>query len=78
MESLLQLTRFDDRMSYLYLEKGRIEQEAGAVAYVTEKWRVPIPAADLALLLLGPGTSITHAAVCNLADCNCTVAWVGD
>jgi CRISPR-associated protein Cas1 len=48
------------------------------VAYVTEKWRVPIPAADLALLLLGPGTSITHAAVCNLADCNCTVAWVGD
>jgi CRISPR-associated protein Cas1 len=78
VESLLQLTRFDDRMSYLYLEKGRIEQEAGAVAYVTEKWRVPIPAADLALLLLGPGTSITHAAVCNLADCNCTVAWVGD
>ena len=78
MESLMQLTRFDDRLSYLYLEKGHIEQDAKSVAYVTEKKRVPIPAADLALLMLGPGTTITHMAVCNLADCNCTVVWVGE
>ena len=78
MDNLMQLTRFDERLSYLYLEKGHIEQEAGAVAYVTERQRVPIPAADLALLLLGPGTTITHAAVCNLADCNCTVVWCGE
>jgi CRISPR-associated protein Cas1 len=78
MENLMQLTRFDDRLSYLYLEKGHIEQEAKSIAYVTENGRVPIPAADLALLLLGPGTTITHRAVCNLADCNCTVVWCGE
>jgi len=78
MDSLMQLTRFQDRLSYLYLEKGHIEQEAKSVAYVTEKKRVPIPAADLALLMLGPGTTITHKAVCNLGDCNCTVVWVGE
>lgn len=74
----MQLTRFHDRLSYLYLEKGHIEQEAKSIAYVTEKQRVPIPAADLALLMLGPGTTITHRAVCNLADCNCTVVWCGE
>lgn len=78
MDSLMQLTRFQNRLSYLYLEKGHIEQDAKSVAYVTEKKRVPVPAADLALLMLGPGTTITHKAVCNLADCNCTVVWVGE
>jgi CRISPR-associated protein Cas1 len=78
MENLFQLTRFADRLSYLYLEKGHIEQDAKSVAYVTEKERVPIPAADLALLMLGPGTTITHRAICNLADCNCTVVWCGE
>ncbi|NOX55007.1 MAG: type I-E CRISPR-associated endonuclease Cas1 [Planctomycetes bacterium] len=78
MDSLLQLTRFQDRLSYLYLEKGHIEQDHKSIAYVTENKRVPIPAADLALLMLGPGTTITHKAICNLADCNCTVVWCGE
>ena len=78
MDNLMQLTRFQDRLSYLYLEKGHIEQDDKSVAYVTEKKRVPVPAADLALLLLGPGTTITHKAICNLADCNCTVVWCGE
>ena len=78
MESLQQLTRFDDRLTFLYLEKGHIEQNHNSVAYVNDNQFIPIPAADLALLLLGPGTTITHRAICNLADCNCTVVWCGD
>ncbi len=78
MNNLMQLTRFDDRLSYLYLEKGHIEQQDKSIAYITEKKRVPIPAANLALLLLGPGTTITHKAICNLADCNCTIVWCGE
>ncbi|MFZ1933686.1 MAG: type I-E CRISPR-associated endonuclease Cas1e [Thermoguttaceae bacterium] len=78
MKDLQELTRFEDRCTYLYLEKGHIEQHQTSVAYVTEKETVPIPAAGLALLMLGPGTTITHAAMHNLADCNCLVAWCGD
>jgi len=78
MNNLHELARFEDRITFLYLEKGRIEQHQTSVAYVTEKETVPIPAANLALLMLGPGTSITHAAIRNLADCNCLVAWCGD
>ena len=78
MKDLQELARFEDRVSYLYLEKGHIEQHLQSVAYVTEKETVPIPAADLALLMLGPGITITHAAIHNLADCNCLVAWCGE
>ncbi len=78
IDNLFQLARFDDRLSFLYLERGRIEQEAQSVAFVTDTQRVPIPAADLAVLLLGPGTTITHRAMCNLAECNCTVIWCGE
>lgn len=78
IDNLFQLARFEDRLSFLYVERGRIEQDAQAVAFVTETQRVPIPAADLAVLLLGPGTTITHRAMCNLAECNCTVIWCGE
>ena len=78
MDDLTQLTRFGDRLTFLYLEKGHIEQHLRSIAYVTEQESIPIPAASLALLMLGPGTTITHAAVKNLADCNCLVAWCGD
>jgi CRISPR-associated protein Cas1 len=36
-----------------------------------------IPAAALAVLLLGPGTTITHAAMKALADNGCSVVWTG-
>lgn len=78
MNDLTELTRFSDRLSFLFLEKGHIEQHQTSVAYVTEKETVPIPAASLALLMLGPGTTITHAAIHNLADCNCLVVWCGE
>lgn len=78
MDDLTQLTRFGDRLTFLYLEKGHIEQHLRSIAYVTEQESIPIPAASLALLMLGPGTTITHAAIKNLADCNCLVAWCGE
>jgi CRISP-associated protein Cas1 len=39
---------------------------------------VAVPCADLTALLLGPGTSITHAAVKTLADNGCLVLWMGE
>ena len=75
---MTELPRFSDRISYLYLEHGHIEREQNSVAYVTQLGKTPVPAADISLLLLGPGTTISHAAVDRLADCNCTVVWCGE
>ncbi len=78
MSDLHELARFDDRLSYLYVEHARIDQHEQAIAIHDTSGVTPVPVAALALLMLGPGTAITHAAVRALADNNCLVAWVGE
>jgi len=79
MRDLHELPKLRDGLSYLYLEHGRIEQKHKAVEFVDkEKGRTMVPAAALAVLMLGPGTSITHAAVKALADNGCLVVWCGE
>lgn len=72
------LPKVRDSWSYLYVEHVRVEQEAQAIA-VHDAWgRTPVPCATLSLLMLGPGTSISHAAIQNLAKHGCLVAWTGE
>jgi CRISPR-associated protein Cas1 len=78
MRDLHELPKLRDSLSYLYLEHGRIEQKHKAVEFVDEEGRTMIPAAALSVLMLGPGTSITHAAVKALADNGCLVVWCGE
>jgi CRISPR-associated protein Cas1 len=78
MRDLHELPKLRDSMSYLYLEHGRIEQKYKAVELVDENGRTMIPAAALTVLMLGPGTSITHAAVRALADNGCLLVWCGE
>lgn len=72
------LPKFRDGWSYLYVEHCRVDQEAKAIAVHDESGKVPVPCANLALLMLGPGVSITHAAISVLADHGCLVAWCGE
>lgn len=72
------LPKVRDAGSFLYLERGHVEQDDRSIAYVTDLGRVAIPAASLALIMLGPGTTITHRAVVNAAECGCSIAWVGE
>ncbi len=78
MRDLHELPKLRDGLSYLYLERGRIKQKQKAVEFVDQEGHTMIPAAALAVLMLGPGTSITHTAVKSLADNGCLVVWVGE
>lgn len=78
MKNLHDLPRFCDRWSHLYLERGILDQEATGLVLHSVDAHTPIPIDQVTLLMLGPGISITHAAVHRLADNNCLVAWVGD
>lgn len=78
MRDLHELPKLRDGLSYLYLEHGWVEQKHRAVEFINKDGQVMIPAAALAVLLLGPGTSITHAAIKALADNGCSVVWVGE
>jgi CRISPR-associated protein Cas1 len=72
------LPRVHDSWTYLYVEHCRIEQDAKAIAVHDASGRTPVPCATLTLLMLGPGTAITHAAVRTLAESGCMIAWCGE
>ena len=78
MKDLHLLPKVRDSVSYLYVEHCKIDQEAKAIALHDVNGKVPVPCASLTLLMLGPGTNITHAAVRALADNGCLVLWTGE
>lgn len=78
LKNLHVLPKVRDSLSYLYVEHGRIDQEAKAVALHDANGTTPIPCAALTTLMLGPGTAITHAAVRVLAASGCLVFWTGE
>lgn len=78
IQDLKVLPKIRDGWSYLYVEHCRIDQDAKAIAIHDAEGRVPVPCANLAMLMLGPGVSITHAAVMVLADHGCLVVWSGE
>lgn len=78
MRDLHELPKLRDSLSYLYVEHAVINRDEYAIEVSSEEGEVPVPVAGLCTLLLGPGTSITHAAVSALAANGCTVLWVGE
>lgn len=78
MTDLNTLPRLSDSISYLYIEKAVIEQEAASITAFRKGERIPIPVAAIDVLFLGPGTKITHAAVRTASDCGCMLIWCGE
>jgi CRISPR-associated protein Cas1 len=78
LNDLQLLPRFDDGLTFLYVEHARIEQEENAIVLLDDTGRTPVPVAALSTLMLGPGTSITHAAVIACADNGCSIIFCGE
>lgn len=77
MRTLYELPRFRDRWSYLYLEMGRLDVDADGLIFQQGDSRVPVPIDQLSIIMLGPGSTITHAAVKSLSRNNCLLTWTG-
>lgn len=78
MKDLHLLPKVRDSWSYLYVDQCRVDKEDNAIAFQDVTGKVPVPCAALMLLMLGPGTTITHAAIRALADNGCLVVWTGE
>ncbi len=76
--SISELPTISDRMTFLYLEHCRISREDGAVTVKDAEGTVYIPAAAISVLLLGPGTEITHRAMELIGDAGISVVWTGE
>jgi CRISP-associated protein Cas1 len=72
------LPKLRDSLSYLYVEHAVLERRDSALLVLQETGKTAVPAANLCLLLLGPGTNITHAAVKLLAENGCSILWTGE
>ena len=72
------LPQVRDRMTFLYLEHCTLGRQDGAITVTDENGIVHIPAAAISVLLLGPGTRVTHRAMELMGDTGVGAVWVGE
>lgn len=72
------LVRADSRLSFLYLEHCTVAKSSSALTATDDDGVLHIPSAALSVLMLGPGTRITHSAMSVIADSGMSVIWVGE
>ena len=72
------LPQVKDRMTFLYLEHCTLGRQDGAITVTDENGVIHIPAAAISVLLLGPGTRVTHRAMELMGDTGVGVVWVGE
>ena len=78
LKDLHLLPRVEDGWSFLYVEHCRIEQDGKSISIWEATGRTPVPCAAISLLMMGPGTAITHAAIKTLVESGCTLLWCGE
>lgn len=78
MQDLHILPKLRDSLSYIYAEHALIDREQQGIDIVKESGRIHVPASALSVLMLGPGTKITHGAVYLLTQSGCSIMWVGE
>ena len=75
---LHELSRLEDSLSYLYVDRAIVERDVNSIVVLRGQDRIPIPISSLTVLMLGPGTNQTHAAMKVIADSGCLVIWCGE
>lgn len=75
---LRELPTIKDRLSFLYLERCVINRQDGAITVTDARGTVHVPGATISVLMLGPGSKITHRAMELIGDMGASVIWVGE
>ena len=76
--SLRELPKISDRVSFIYVEHAKINRVDSAITVLDSNGTVRIPVAMIGVLLLGPGTDISHRAVELIGDAGTSMVWVGE
>lgn len=72
------LHRVIDRVSSIYIERSHLDRDENAIVIINRRETVRVPAALIAVVLLGPGTRVTHGAIRLLADSGTAICWVAE
>lgn len=74
----LLLPRLEDRLSFLYVERAVLNRDGNALTIQDHRGIAHVPATQIAVILLGPGTRVTYAAMALLGDAGTSAVWVGE
>lgn len=74
----IELPRIEERISFLYAEQCRLEKDDGAILIQTNRGTVSVPAGQLIVLMLGPGTTVTHRMVQIASEAGMQIVWCGE
>ena len=72
------LPQVADGLTFLYLERCVLNRQDSAITVADDRGTVFVPAAAISVIMLGPGTKITHRAMELIGDAGVTVIWVGE
>lgn len=75
---LKELAKLSESLSYIYIERAIVERDNNSLVIIRENDRVPIPISSLTVIMLGPGTTISHASMDVISKNGCTVQWCGE
>ena len=75
---LNELPRISDRVSFIYVEHSKINRIDSAITVSDYRGMVNIPCSIIGVLMLGPGTEISHRAMEVLGDVGTPAIWVGE
>ncbi|MDY6050704.1 MAG: type I-E CRISPR-associated endonuclease Cas1e [Corynebacterium sp.] len=71
------LGRIENRISFLYVERAVVNRANNALTITDERGTAHVPATQISVVLLGPGTKITYAAMALMGDAGTSTVWVG-
>lgn len=72
------LPQIKERLSFLYLEHCVLNRHDSAITVTDARGTVHVPVAAVSVLLLGPGTNVSHRAMELIGDAGASVVWVGE
>lgn len=75
---LSSLPKFRDGSSFLYVERCKIDKDSFGIRLAMADGEYRFPCAEVSTLMLGPGTSISHAGVMECAKFGCLIVWCGE
>ncbi len=73
-----ELPRIEDRVSFIYIEHAKINRLDSAITVTDYHGTVRVPVAMIGVLLLGPGTDISHRTIELIGDAGSSILWVGE
>ena len=72
------LPTIKDRMTFLYVERCLVNRQDSAITITDARGTAYVPAAALGVLMLGPGTNVSHRAIELISDSGACTIWVGE